>query len=92
MESKVQKNKMLIYWKRSEGGVQKANFDIEKNDERCEIQKPHMKNDKSKEQTTNLAMNTILFSICRWAIVALVRDLGCKDLNIICQAYRLNQQ
>ncbi len=35
---------MLIYWEHSANGVQKANFDIEDDNERCEIQKPRMKN------------------------------------------------
>ncbi len=41
---------MLIYWKHKVGGVQETNFDIEEDDERCQIQKPQMKNDEDKEQ------------------------------------------
>ncbi len=42
MESKVQKQKqqMLIHWEQSAGGVQAKNFDMEEEDEDCEIQKP----------------------------------------------------
>jgi hypothetical protein len=31
---------MLVYWEENAGGVQEANFDIEDDDEGCEIQKP----------------------------------------------------
>jgi hypothetical protein len=39
MESKVQKKEqqMLVYWVQSAGGVQEVNFDIEEDNERCEI-------------------------------------------------------
>jgi hypothetical protein len=40
-------------------GVQEANFDIEEDNERCEIQKPQMKNDEDKKQITYLMVNTI---------------------------------
>jgi hypothetical protein len=40
---------MLIYWEQSGGGVYEANFDIEEDDEGCEIQIPHMKNVENKK-------------------------------------------
>ncbi len=40
---------MPIYWENSAGGNQEANFDIEEEDDRCEIQKLQMKNDEDKE-------------------------------------------
>ncbi len=48
---------MLIYWEKNAGGVQEANFDTEDN-ERCEIQKPQMKNVEDEEQI-NPTMNII---------------------------------
>jgi len=40
---------MLVYWGQSASGVQEANFNIEEDDERCEIQKPQMINVENKE-------------------------------------------
>jgi hypothetical protein len=40
---------MPVYWEKNVGGVQKANFDTEEDDDRCEIKKPQMKNDEDKE-------------------------------------------
>ncbi len=40
---------MLVYWEKIAGGVQKANFDIEEDNEGCQLQKPQMKNDEDKE-------------------------------------------
>jgi hypothetical protein len=31
---------MLIYWELNAGGIQAENFDMEEEDENCEIQKP----------------------------------------------------
>ncbi len=50
---------MLIYWEQSASGVQVVNFDTKEDKEECEIQKPHMKNVKNKEQITNPMVNTI---------------------------------
>jgi hypothetical protein len=50
---------MLVYWEKNVGGVQKANFDTEEDDDDgCEIQKTQMNNNEDKEQITALAMNT----------------------------------
>jgi len=46
---KKKKQQMPIYWENSAGGNQEANFDIEEEDDRCEIQKLQMKNDEDKE-------------------------------------------
>jgi hypothetical protein len=61
MESKVHKKEqhMLIYWEHSVDGIQKANSDTEEDNERCEIQKPHMKNVKDKELIKDPTMNII---------------------------------
>jgi hypothetical protein len=44
MEFEVQKQEqqMPIYWEQSASGVQANNFDMEEEDEDCEIQKPQM--------------------------------------------------
>jgi hypothetical protein len=34
---------MLIYWEKNAGEVQEANFDIEEDDERCQLHKSHWK-------------------------------------------------
>ncbi len=62
MEYEVQKQEqqMPVYWGQNVGGVQAENFDMEVNDEDYEIQKPHMKNVKDKEQIKNPTMNIIL--------------------------------
>jgi hypothetical protein len=39
---------MPVYWEKNASGVQKENFDIEEDNERCQLQKPHMKNDEDK--------------------------------------------
>ncbi len=61
MESKVQKKEqqMLVYWVQSAGGVQEVNFDIEEDNERCEIQKTQMKNVEDKEWITDPVMNIV---------------------------------
>jgi hypothetical protein len=40
MESEVPKKEqqMLIYWEKNVGGVQEVNFDIEEDDDKCEIE------------------------------------------------------
>jgi hypothetical protein len=40
---------MLVYWEQSVGGVRGANSNTEEDNERCEIQKPQMKNAEDKE-------------------------------------------
>jgi hypothetical protein len=50
---------MQVYWEQSASGVQKVNFDIQEDDERCEIQKLHMKNAENKEQIIDPIINTI---------------------------------
>ncbi len=47
MEPEVLKKEqqMPIYWEKSVAGVQEANSNIEEDDDKCEIQKPQMKND-----------------------------------------------
>jgi hypothetical protein len=50
---------MLVYWEQNVGGVQEVNFDIEDDDEGCEIQKPQMKNDEDKEQIKDLVVNIV---------------------------------
>ncbi len=39
---------MLIYWGQSACGVQEANSETKEDDEGCQVQKPHMKNDEDK--------------------------------------------
>ncbi len=51
---------MLVYWEQSTSVVQEANFDVEEDDEGCEIQKPQMKNAENKEQITNPMVKTII--------------------------------
>ncbi len=50
---------MLVYQEQSASGVQEVNFDIEEDDERCEIQKPQRKNVKDIEQIVDPTMNKI---------------------------------
>ncbi len=50
---------MLVYWEKYAGGVQEANFDKKEEDDRCEIQKPQIKNDEDKEQIMDPTMNTV---------------------------------
>jgi hypothetical protein len=50
---------MLIYGEQNANGVQEANFDIEEDNEGCEIQKPHMKNVEDKEQIIDLMVNKV---------------------------------
>jgi hypothetical protein len=40
---------MPIYWEQSSNKIQEADFDTKEEDERCEIQKPQMKNAKDKK-------------------------------------------
>ncbi len=44
MESKVQKQEqqMLVYWEQSAGGVQMENYDMEEENEDCEMYNPQM--------------------------------------------------
>jgi hypothetical protein len=51
---------MLIYWEDNVGGVQVEDFDMDKEDEDCEIQKPHIQNIEDEEQMKDLVVNTIL--------------------------------
>ncbi len=51
---------MLIYWEHSAGGVQAEDFDMDKEDEDCEIKKPQIQSRKDEEQMKNLVVNTIL--------------------------------
>ncbi len=62
MEFEVQKQEqqMPIYWEQSASGVQANNFDMEEEDEDCEIQKPQMQNTKDEEQVEDPMVNTIL--------------------------------
>jgi hypothetical protein len=39
---------MLIYWEQNAGGLQEEDFDTKEDNERCQLQKPHMKNDEDK--------------------------------------------
>jgi hypothetical protein len=71
---------MPIYWEKSVGGVQYANFDIEEDNERCQLPKPQMKNDEDKEQITNPTVTQSLFLISKRKIIATIRDLGCRNL------------
>ncbi len=61
MEFEVQEKEqqMLIYWEKNASEIQDANFDIEEEDEGCQLQKPQMKNDEDKEQIVDLMVNTI---------------------------------
>ncbi len=54
---------MLVYWEKNVGGVQEVNSNIEEDDERCQIQKPHMKNDEDKEQMIDPTVNTIFIFV-----------------------------
>jgi hypothetical protein len=49
---------MLVYWEKSASGVQEANFDTEEDNDKFEIQKPHMKNDEDKKHFMDLVVNT----------------------------------
>ncbi len=62
MESEVQKQEqqILIYWEQSASGIQMENFDMEEDDENCEIQKPHMQSIKVEEQMKDPMVNIIL--------------------------------
>ncbi len=74
MESKVQKKEqqMLVYWVQSAGGVQEVNFDIEEDNERCEIQKTQMKTVEDKEWIIDPVMNIVF-------IVNLQMSNNCKS-------------
>ncbi len=65
---------MPIYWEKSACGVQEANFDTEKDDEGCQIQKPQMKNDENKEQITDLMVNIVF-------IFDLQKSNNCKSVG-----------
>ncbi len=51
---------MPICLEHSVGGVQVENFDMEEENEDCEIQKPQMKNTTNEEHIKDHAVNTIL--------------------------------
>ncbi len=70
---------MLIYWEDNVGGVQVEDFDMDKEDEDCEIQKPQIQNIEDEEQVKDLVVNTILIlelhminksicNKCKWGI------------------------
>jgi hypothetical protein len=40
---------MPVYWENSVGGIEEVNSNIEEDDDKCEIQKPQMKNDEDKK-------------------------------------------
>ncbi len=71
---------MPVYWKKNASGVQKENFDIEENNEGCQLQKPHMKNDEDKEQVIVLTVNIVFNSISKKTIIVAIWDLGCWNL------------
>ncbi len=48
-----------MYWEWSGSGVKEVNSDIEEDNERCAIQKPHMKNVEDREQIIDRMVNTI---------------------------------
>ncbi len=50
---------MPIYWEQSACGVQEANSNTEEDDERYQVQEPHMKNDEDKNQITHLVVNIV---------------------------------
>ncbi len=62
----------------------------QENDEGCQLQKPHMKNDENKEQIIDPTMNIIFIFYFQKVIIVVVRNLGCKNRQMICQEYRLN--
>jgi hypothetical protein len=39
---------MPAYWEQNASGIHEANFNIEEDDDGCQIKKPHMKNDENK--------------------------------------------
>jgi hypothetical protein len=45
---------MSIYWEHSVSGVQAEDFDMDKEDEDCEIQKPQMQSTKDEKQMKDL--------------------------------------
>ncbi len=51
---------MPIYWEHNASGVQAEDFDMDKEDENYEIQKPQINNIKDEEQMKDLVVNTIL--------------------------------
>jgi hypothetical protein len=68
---------MPIYWEKNASGVQKENSNIEEDNERCQLQKPHMKNDEDKEQVIVLKVNIVFNSISKKIIIVTIWDLGC---------------
>ncbi len=62
MEFEVQKQEqqMPVYWEQNPSGVQAENFDMEEEDEDCEIQKSQMQSIKDEEQMKDPTINTIL--------------------------------
>jgi hypothetical protein len=50
---------MLIYWEKNTSGVQEVNCNIEEDNERCQIHKPHMKNDEDKKQIIDPMLNIV---------------------------------
>jgi hypothetical protein len=51
-----------------------------------------MKNAEIKEYIIDPLVNIVFIFNLQMNKIAKVRDLGCRDLKMICQAYRLNQQ
>jgi hypothetical protein len=82
---------MPIYWEKSIGGVQDVNFDIEEEDEGCQVPKPQMKNDEDKEQIIDPTVNTIfIFDLQKNNNYSKTR-FRMQKLHI-CQVYHLNRQ
>jgi hypothetical protein len=72
-------------------------FDMEMENEECEIQKPYMWCNENEEQIKEHAVNIILILELQminklWVITIEVKNLGCRDLKMIYQGFRLIQQ
>jgi hypothetical protein len=83
---------MSIYWEHSVSGVQAEDFDMDKEDEDCEIQKPQIQSTEDEKQMKDLAINIILILELHTTDKSIgnnckSEDLGCKDLKMICQGY-----
>ncbi len=81
---------MLVYWEENAGGVQEANFDIEDDDEGCEIQKPQMKNDEDKEEIKDPTVNKVFifdlkvnnnFNNVRFVMQRFKDDVSCVSVK-----------
>jgi hypothetical protein len=68
---------MPVYWEKNASGVQKENFDIEEDNEGCQLQKTHTKNDEDKKQVIVLTVNIVFNSISKKARIIAIWDLGC---------------